>query len=103
MTPNIVIELTVTDKTNFEKKALLFFDSGEDWFASAPECDVMSFFTGALMTAMERDSTVNLCEAQCYKVVNGILRKTIQFAPHVRYKDKLRSAFKKRDGTFEFL
>lgn len=100
-----IIQLTVTDEGNGKKQALLIFNPTDNWFVSdnSTVSDVLGYFSGSLMQALERDKSARLLECDCFNVVDGVVKKSIKFCPMVRVRDVFKSCIVYENGSIEMI
>ena len=98
------IELIVTDTSQNQRKALLFIDEHEKWFdGKVAKSDLIEFWAGKMINIAKEDNKVSMVQAQAYRVIDGITRKSFTFCTQLRHKGVFKSVFLKTDGTFDFI
>lgn len=97
-----LIEMTLMDDKQREKKALLFFGDDDGWFENDLFHSPESFWAGTLMNAAQRDNTVVMFQAKAFKILNGEVTKHTIFSPMMKHNGSFKSFVLKRDGTPDF-
>jgi hypothetical protein len=102
--PKTTLVITVKDKMQREKKAILLFDLNDDWFndIDTPD-DIKSFFAGAMFNMLERDKTAEIVTIEAYHMEGKMSIKARTYCPKIRQNATLKTAMQRRDGTYEIL